>query len=306
MRREGFVPRAVAEAALRALASSSVPAGFRRVQPLGGGCIHHAARVESADGIEGFLKWSAEPGFSGFGAEARGLVALAERGGVRVPKVLAFGSGEDGLPGWLLLELIRPGPPGTADPDLLGSGLATLHRPLEDSLPGWSEDGWIGTLPQHNTLASDWPTFWRDARLVPLLSEVATSLDREDREAADKVLREIDDALLGWDADGLSLLHGDLWSGNVLWDESGVPVLLDPSVYRGHHEVDLAMMELFGGFSPRTFETYLERSPLASGYPDRRRHAYQLYPLLVHLALFGEGYRTRVRNCLRRLAAAIS
>jgi fructosamine-3-kinase len=91
-----------------------------------------------------------------------------------------------------------------------------------------------------------------------------------------------------------------------LWDGEGSPVLVDPAVYRGHREVDLAMMELFGGFSRRAFDAYLDRWPLAPGYPDRRKHAYQLYPLLVHLALFGESYLPGVRDCVRQLAEVIS
>jgi fructosamine-3-kinase len=262
--------------------------------------------VETEEGTAAFLKWSGEGVFTGFGVEARGLLALAERGGVRVPRVLGFGSGESGAAGWLLLEFVRPGAPGSAISERLGEGLATLHRPLSKGAPGWEEDGWIGRLPQRNGPGQEWPAFWRDARLLPLLSRLEHGFDRKTRAGAEQVLSDIHLALEGWQDDGLSLLHGDLWSGNVLWDESGDPVLLDPAAYRGHREVDLAMMELFGGFSGLSFDAYFASAPLAPGYPERRRDAYQLYPLLVHLGMFGEGYLPRVRHCILRLASAIS
>ena len=98
-----------------------------------------------------------------------------------------------------------------------------------------------------------------------------------------------------------SLVHGDLWSGNVFADSDGRPVLIDPAVYRGHREVDLAMMELFGGFEDAVFARYAESSPLLPGYASERRHVYQLYPLLVHVNLFGSGYLAPLDAALRAL-----
>ncbi len=105
--------------------------------------------------------------------------------------------------------------------------------------------------------------------------------------------------------DGLepSILHGDLWSGNVFAGPSGEPVLVDPAVYRGHSEVDLAMTELFGGFPGPFYSAYAEVRPLADGYREVRRSLYQLYPLLVHVNLFGGSYVASTHRTLRTVLA---
>lgn len=299
------IPREVADEAAQALSGERDPTGFRQVTAMAGGCIHPAARVETSDGRVGFLKWSPDPGHPGFGVEARGLEALAAQGGLRVPSVLGVGTGTNGSRGWLLLEFIEPAPvPPTGARDL-GVGLARLHRPIESAAPGWTEDGWIGSLPQPNApdTRPSWPGFWRDRRLLPLRERVSDHFDSATHARWDHVLEQIDTVLEGWADDGLTLLHGDLWHGNVLWDRDGRPVLIDPAVYLGHREVDLAMMELFGGFDAAVLESYQGEAPLVPGYVERRRDLYQLYPLLVHLVLFGTGYAAGVRDRIDRLYA---
>lgn len=269
---------------------------------LGGGCIHPAVRIRTRSGTEAFLKWSPTPGPTGFGVEARGLAALAERGGLRAPRVLAWESGESGGRGWLLLELIHEGPAGRESSRLLGEGLAHFHRPEPGWSPGWDEDGWIASLPQPNPAISSWPEFWVRARLLPRWEVVGPAFDASIRSLWARVLDRMDRILAGWEEDGISLLHGDLWGGNLLTDREGRPVLIDPAVYRGHREVDLAMLELFGGFPHDAFRVYREAAPLPSGYEGRRRDAYQLYPLLVHVELFGGGYVGGAGARIRRLA----
>jgi protein-ribulosamine 3-kinase len=274
---------------------------------VGGGCIHPARRIRGPSGRAAFLKWSPEPGRSGFGVEARGLRALRDRGGVPVPEVLGWDEGGKEARGWLLLEWIEPGSPTPDTEAELGRGLARLHEPLDEGGPGWEEEGWIGSLPQGNRTDLDWPAFWAAARLAPRWRHAreAGRIPAREEPAMDRLLSALPRALAGWETDGISLLHGDLWSGNVLVARGGSPYLVDPAVYRGHREVDLAMMELFGGFGPGTFRAYEEVVPLRDGYAEIRRGIYQLYPLLVHVNLFGGGYAERTLRTLERALAEL-
>ncbi len=279
---------------------------FADVRAIGGGCVHPAVSLRSASGRRAFLKWGRAAGFGGFGVEARGLAALSAADGPRVPSVLAFEVGNAAARGWILMEYIEPGRPKDRTWALLGSALARLHSPIEEAHPGWEEDGFIGPLPQSNVgLDLPWPDFWRDARLLPGWESVHSCFDRKTRLAWDRLMQRIGPALAGSEPDGLSLLHGDLWSGNVLTDTAGEPVLVDPSVYRGHREVDLAMMELFGGFDSGVLAGYREEAPVAEGYETFRRDVYQLYPLLVHVKLFGASYAAGVRERVLRLLSRL-
>ena len=204
---------------------------------------------------------------------------------------------------WLLLDWIEPGGPSEAANRALGAGLATLHRPYpEGTSAGWQEEGWIATLSQRNVPSPSWPTFWFRERLAPQWERARRSSALP--ASADSDFQELEwtlqDVLSGWEADGICLLHGDLWAGNVLVSADGVPHLVDPAVYRGHREVDLAMLELFGSPGPSFFEAYQEIRPLAPGL-GRRLPVYQLYPLLVHVNLFGGGYRSQALHCLRAI-----
>ena len=296
------IPPEVTTGVTEALGETRVEGTFVQVEAIGGGCIHPAARIHTASGSTVFLKWGTTPGRGGFGVEAAGLAAISAAGGPRVPEVLAFESGGPGLRGWILLEFIESGLPTPRTPRLLGSGLARLHCPLDESRPGWEEDGFIGSLPQSNWAdQAAWPEFWQKKRLRPQWALAERYFDDEMRMAWDRLMERMEPALSVWEADGLSLLHGDLWSGNVLTDSEGGPVLVDPAVYRGHREVDLAMMELFGGFDSGVIEQYQLEVPLAKGYQESRRDLYQLYPLLVHVNLFGAGYVAGVRDRVQRL-----
>jgi len=281
------------------------------LERVGGGCIHPAGRIRARDGSDAFIKWSSDPGPAGFAVEARGLEALAARGGVPVPEVLGVGEGSDGQPAWLLLEWIAPGSARPHTPRELGVGLAHLHRPLDPdtgptAAPGWEEDGWIATLPQPNPGGLTWPEFWAQARIEPQWRRArdAGGFPRSEDRAMETLLDRMDEALEGWEADGICLLHGDLWSGNVHIAHDGTPYLVDPAAYRGHREVDLAMLDLFGGFGDPFHQAYREATPLVPGH-RRRRSLYQLYPLLVHVNLFGGGYTARALDALNSGLAAI-
>jgi fructosamine-3-kinase len=228
-----------------------------------------------------------------FPAEARGLAWLAEANALRVPAVVAAD------PGFLVLELIVPGPRAADFDERVGRGLAALHQsPCEGF--GLDHDNFIGRLPQRNTPKPDWATFYREARLEPQLRAAA------DRGLASKRMRDGFAALFAVLEDRVgppeppARLHGDLWGGNLHTGEDGGPVLIDPAVYGGHREIDLAMMRLFGGFGPRVFDTYAEAHPLAEGHEDRVP-LYQLYPLMVHVNLFGAGYVGSVERALSQV-----
>ncbi len=344
----GFLPREVARAAAAVLAPGGDPEGVAealRVRRISGGCIHPAARVGvpgdlppgmggGGEAREAFVKWG-PPDARSFPEEAEGLKALARRGGLRVPRVLAVG------PRWIVLEYLPPGTPDAETDHRLGAGLAHLHRPFPRAAPGdvrtprhpewehgpgWPRDGWIGPLPQWNVPRRGgrarpshpappapnpprgevaWPSFWRERRLEPQIARASGRLPAATRRTLGRLLARMEEALAGWEADGLSLLHGDLWSGNVVVTVGGEPCLVDPAVYRGHREVDLAMMELFGGFGDRVFHAYREAFPVHPAYEACRREVYRLYPLLVHLNLFGSGYLSGVERAAGRALAAL-
>ena len=263
-------------------------------RPVGGGCINQGTALRTRQGTF-FLKWNRRADHRFFAVEAEGLGALAASDTVRVPSVIAA-SGPDDEVAWLLLEWIEEGGPGADGWARLGRELAALHRnrgPGRSDVPfGWRDPNLIGSLTQPNGWSDDWASFWAERRIRPLAWELRArgSLSRTQAAAVEEVARRADD-LLGpaTTADGPSLLHGDLWSGNVLFAADGAPVLIDPAVYVGHREVDLAMADLFGGFPGAFRAAYGRAWPLQPGH-SRRRPAYQLYPLLVHARLFGGGY----------------
>ena len=298
-----MIPSPVLAALRRALGLG--PSDPIDARPVGGGCINNGARLETRAG-RFFLKWNADAGQRFFRVEAEGLGALAATETVRTPAVVACcGDGAE-IP-WLLLEWIDQGRATDGSWRQLGRELAALHRSGTGDAGrwGWHSANVIGSLPQPNGWAEEWGDFWARRRILPLARELLTRGAISSRQlavierAADRAGRLLGAASL---ADGPSLLHGDLWSGNVLFARGGRPVLIDPAVYIGHREVDLAMCRLFGGF-PQSFQSaYTKAWPLAPGH-ENRLALYQLYPLLVHARLFGGGY---VRSALRSAARAAS
>ncbi len=217
-----------------------------------------------------------------FAAEAHGLEWLRPVCSLRIPEVLEVGRD------FLLLEWLEPAPPAPDHDQRLGRGLAEMHRVCGP--PGLERNNFVGTLPQDNRSCSGWCEFYVERRLRPLLlNHWQTRFER------------LFSALPGWlPEEPLSRLHGDLWAGNAIVGPNGEPCLIDPAVYVGHREVDLAMMRLFGGFSPRVWASYAEAFPLSDGYAERIP-LYQLYPLLVHVHLFGGSYAAQVDQALSRL-----
>jgi fructosamine-3-kinase len=262
------------------------------VRPVGGGDICSAVRARASDGREVFAKSLPDAPDGFFAAEARGLDLLRVPGAPPVPEVLAVD--RDGL----VLEWIEPGPATPRAAEALGHGLAALHQVTAASF-GADADGFIGPLPLRNPRTGGWTAFYVESRLVPYLP----ALEPPDRRAVEAVCARLDE--LAGPAEAPALLHGDLWSGNVVWGANGYAWLVDAAAaHHGHRETDLAMLALFG--APRldaTLAAYDEVFPLAAGW--RQRVAlHQLHPLLVHARLFGGGYSARAAEAARDALAA--
>ena len=233
-----------------------------------------------------------------FAAEARGLGWLAEAGALRIPAVVAV-SPPEAAAQFLVLELVETGRPARDFDERLGRGLAALHRFGAPNY-GLDHDNFIGRLPQANAVESTWERFYRARRLEAQLRRAVDGglASERMRQGFERLFAALD-GLVG-PAEAPARLHGDLWGGNLLCDAAGAPCLIDPAVYGGHREVDLAMMRLFGGFGARVFAAYEEAWPLADG-AAQRIPLYQLYPLMVHVNLFGGGYVGSVEAALSRL-----
>ncbi len=264
-----------------------------RVQAVGGGMVNHAARVE-VNGTPYFVKWNAQalPGL--FEVEARGLALLRATETFRIPQVIAHGETSGHLPAFLILEWIDSA--SSVDQRQygrrFGQALAALHRVSGDAF-GLDHDNYIGQAPQRNTPTDRWSVFYRDQRLIPQM-EIARGRGRLPpyREALLNDLLDQVERILDESDNPPSLIHGDLWAGNFFAAAGGQPALVDPAVYYGDREVEIAFAELFGGAS-FFLGAYNDAYPLDEGYEDRRP-LLQLYPMLVHLNHFGEPYGSGV------------
>jgi protein-ribulosamine 3-kinase len=262
--------------------------GVEAALPAAGGSSHSCYRA-TIHGEQRFLKVDDAGRADLFAAQADGLRAL-RAAGISAPAPLSHGI-EAGQAYLLLeyLELRRRG-----DFAALGRMLATMHRHGAERF-GWQRDNYIGTSLQMNGWSDDWSDFWLARRLTPQLTLAARNGFPLDIPAMAP--------LLAGHRPQPSLLHGDLWSGNVGFTQAG-PVVFDPAVYYGDREADLAMTELFGGFPEMFYAAYDDSFPLAQGYAIRK-HLYNLYHLLNHLNLFGRSYLAQVGATLRLLAEAL-
>lgn len=275
---------------------------IRRITHVGGGDIAEALRLDAGRG-RFLLKMATGSVGASLPAEAAGLEALrdaAEGTGLQVPEVVTVRP-PGRHPGLLLLPWIEQGRADRAYWVRFGETLAALHRktPAGAGGFGFSSDNFIGATPQANGWLSDWVEFFRQRRLEPQirLARERGHWSRGWDAPADKLLERLEDWLPR--SPPASLVHGDLWSGNHLPGADGTPWLIDPAVYVGHREVDLAMTELFGGFDRAFYEAYESAWLLEPGYPERRA-IYNLYHLLNHLNLFGAGYVAGIERTLRR------
>ncbi len=235
-----------------------------------------------------------------FEAEAAGLRALSAAaescGAPPVPEPLAWG--KDGRTSFLLMEYILSGRLKSGED--FGHSLAALHRGARQTLCGFNLDNWIGTTPQINTFTESWHEFFGGHRLAyqwKLARANGYGNAAGDRQM-EKLICRLPEILPDVDEGEPSLLHGDLWGGNWMADSGGRACLIDPAVYYGHREADLAMTRLFGGFPSGFYRGYEEAWPLEPGF-DSRVPVYNLYHVLNHLNLFGASYWGGVQSVLR-------
>ena len=286
--------------AIRDIYGSSVSVISRR--PVSGGDINRAYSLELSDGSRVFMKANRRENIGFFRAEAEGLSAIKVTETVRSPEVLGIGAGK--MESFLLLEHIPSGRGNRASSEELGTGLALMHmaetgRFVKGGLFGFTGNNYIGAGVQINTPKESWKDFFIQCRLAPQLERAASYFSRDESKQIDAFLGRADRYLA--EPDHPSLLHGDLWGGNYMVDKEGHPWLIDPAVYVGHAEADLAMTELFGGFDRTFYDAYRSTAGIDPDYRDRK-DIYNLYHLLNHLNLFGGGYLYSVQSIIRRYA----
>ena len=251
-----------------------------------------------------FMKSNTKENLSFFTAEAVGLTAIAGTKTICTPQILGVGTdGESGGYSFLLLEFVSGKNRNRNYWEEFAGQLSDMHRASTAGLIlngkyGFGSDNYIGRRRQVNTGSDSWISFFRDRRLEPQFQDADRYFDREDRKRIVRFLDHIDEILV--EPAYPSLLHGDLWSGNVITGNDGWAWLIDPAVYVGHAEADIAMTELFGGFPPVFYDAYKEAVPMQPGY-ERRRDVYNLYHLLNHLNMFGRMYLPEVRRIVGQM-----
>jgi len=281
---EGALRRATGNASLR----------LTDTRPVGGGCIHEAARLSTTAG-EFFAKWNARCPPDLFPSEAAGLEALRSAGSeLHVPRVVAAARPESGHPGYLILEYLAPGRARRHD-EVLGRGLASIHRKTAPGF-GFDSDTYCGSTRQDNAACATWAEFYAKRRLRPMID--ALGLDGDERRPFARLVDRLPDILPT--ASTASLVHGDLWAGNVLETAAG-PALVDPACAYADREMEFGITTLFGGLSARAWAAYEEAWPLPAGWRERNP-LYQLYHLLNHALLFGGGYMAQARSAAAHFA----
>jgi len=259
-----------------------------------GGCINNAVMLQTRQGPF-FIKWNEGHHADMFEKEFRALQLLRKVGALRVPQPLVHG--QIGPRYFLLMEYLESRYPQQNYWQNLGQGLALLHGHTAPQF-GLDHNNYMGRLPQTNTANKEWVPFFIEQRLevqlgLALYNEVVNAEFAEQYRA---LYPKLPDLL---PAEQPAMLHGDLWSGNQMPGPEGEPCLFDPALYYGHREAELAMTKLFGGFEPEFYRAYNDTFPLDPGH-EERYHIYNIYPLMVHVNLFGTSYLSGVQRVLKR------
>lgn len=278
-------------------AATGQPFKLLKAEPVSGGDINAAYRLQGEHGSF-FVKLNRPERLPMFEAEAAGLQALAQSQTLRIPQFIVCGQSADHA--FLVLEYIALTRLNSHSEQRLGQQLAQMHRQPQDYF-GWQRDNTIGSTVQINGRYQDWLSFWAEQRLGHQLALAAAHGygGRLQTQGA-KLCANLAPLFSGYSPQP-ALVHGDLWGGNAAADEQGNPVIYDPACYFGDRETDLAMTELFGGFSPAFYQAYQDAYPLEPSY-DRRKTLYNLYHILNHLNLFGRSYlqqaEAMIEQCL--------
>lgn len=269
----------------------------QRLEPLSGGMIGTVYRVRFAQGDDLVAKVSNDEDPT-LHIEAKMLCYLQEQSSLPVPLVV------HSAPDLLLMTYIpNQGSISQQVEQDAAHHIAALHALHADQF-GLSFDTLIGPLHQPNPLYAKWIPFFRDQRLLYMANVAHESghLPTALLQRIDRLLPKLDDLLV--EAERPSLIHGDLWTGNVVVREERIAGFVDPAIYYAHPEIELAFSTLFGTFGTDFFAAYTELRPIEAGFFEVRRDIYNLYPLLVHVRLFGASYVSRVEMILERFVDA--
>lgn len=275
------------------------PFCFCRQQSLAGGSINSAFLLTGKASCY-FVKTSQAGRGSMFAAEVLGLQELATSRTLRVPEPVCYG--EDDTKSYIVLEYLDLD--GPANQVQLGQQLAAMHRVTAAQF-GWKIDNTIGATHQPNGWQDNWLTFWRDQRLGFQLQLAANNgYGGELQILGERLLADMNQLFTGRDIQA-SMLHGDLWGGNVAGLHDGTPVIFDPAFYYGDREADLAMTYVFGGFTADFYAAYQNAWPLDDGF-EMRKTFYNIYHIINHLNMFGGGYHGRAVQMMKSVLAALN
>ncbi|MEE9446115.1 MAG: fructosamine kinase family protein [Cocleimonas sp.] len=280
---------------------------FKQYSSVSGGCINQASKVTDTNNKHWFIKTNKPAKLGMFKAESAGLQALRETQAIRVPESICHDANDE--LSYLVLEYIELN--STIQQAATGQALAKMHL-YQNKSPstqtqkqfGWLQDNTIGSTPQSNTPHNNWVSFWKEERLLTQLNLAKSKgYSSKDFESGLKLAENLDTFFTSY-LPQASLLHGDLWSGNCASDPQGQPVIYDPAVYIGDRETDIAMTELFGGFSQDFYDTYHAVYPLDPDYKTRKQ-LYNLYHILNHFNLFDGGYGSQAATMTKKLLAEV-
>jgi fructosamine-3-kinase len=299
-----LLPDALFRQIEQALRSIGEEPAIQSVQNVPGGCINHASCLTTKKGTKYFLKWNSNPQPGMFSAEAHGLNLIASTHTIRVPSVFYIHEFEENslqvdCPSFVLLEWIQPPLSSRmGNPAVLGEQLAALHHFSAQAF-GLEQANYLGSTRQINTWFTNWKDFFGENRLRFQydLADQNGLLPSPRRQRMERLMGNLE-RWLGSGSELSSLLHGDLWAGNCIATSRNAPVLIDPAVYYGNREAEIAYTELFGGFDSLFYSAYQSAWPLDSDY-NTRRDLYNLYHLLNHLNIFGEAYSYQVDAVLQ-------
>jgi fructosamine-3-kinase len=244
-----------------------------------------------------FIKVTQNNNFNRLTTEARGLKSIAETNTIRTPSIIACG--ETKQCAYIILEYLELQPKTNLSASILGSKLAEAHKNTQE-LFGLNENNWIGLTRQHNQQHNNWPTFYLEQRLKPQLELAYLNGYKNTLKIKADHLIKGNDLFFKDYSPTPSLLHGDLWAGNWGTLNENEPVIFDPAVYYGDRETDIAMTLLFGGFPGGFYKSYNKAWPLSEGFKNRQ-DLYNLYHVINHLNIFGQGYLSQAENLLDKL-----